>query len=151
MQKTNHRDNDLPFLQALLTHPSALILPSLPFSNDSDPSTWHPFDCPVYQTMKYVSIPHKLLWIIIYKVPSAPESDLSCFSNSEKGFPHIDRSIYKHWTFRKSLWGFEGLKDSVSENDRSRGIWMLTDHFFVGNCLIFQGIHFYHQSTQSIV
>lgn len=44
--------------------------------------------------------------------------------------------------------GFDWLKDSVSENDASKGIWMLADHFFVGNCLIFQGIHFYHQSTQ---
>lgn len=50
-----------PFLQALLIHPSMLNLPSLSFSNDSVPSIQQPFDCPVYQTMRNFSIPHKLL------------------------------------------------------------------------------------------
>lgn len=150
MQKTNHRDKYLPFLQALLIHPSTLILPSLPFSNDSDPSTWHTFDCPVYQTMKNFSIPHKLLWLMIWSTISFRKWFLM-FQQQWEGFFPYRQSHLINWTFRKSSWGFEGLKDSVSENDMCKDIWMLADNLFLGNYLVFQDIHFYHQSAQSIV
>lgn len=100
----------IPF-QLIQSHPYSILLTALFIRQ------WEMF--------QFLTNYYKLQYI----APSASESDSSCFSNCEKSFSHIDSPIYKHWTFRKSSWGFDWLKDRGSANDMSKGIWMLTDHF----------------------